>query len=110
MSTKLSPVDAGCLVDGHWGQYGIARVVTLAASLGYADTAGIALAQRKLAAMMPSDAPALSEDDEQALADSADSAETWLNEHAAPQDHMFGWYDGEFYLHSVDWWSEDYAL
>jgi hypothetical protein len=110
MSTLLTSADAGCLIDGHWGQYGVARMVTLAADLGYENHADIALAERKLAAMMPSDAPALSEDDEESLSNAADDVEQWLNENAAPSGYLFGWHDGEFFLQSVDWWNEDYAL
>lgn len=32
---KLTPADAGCWVDGHWGQYAVAHMVNRAEELGY---------------------------------------------------------------------------
>ena len=36
----------------------------------------------------------------------ADDAETWLNEHVAPEGYQFGWHDGEFFLWSNEEWEQ----
>ena len=60
----------------------------------------IALAERDLA-----DDWALDADESDALAFRyAQWAEQWLNAHAAPAGHAFGWHDGVFYLQTADWW------
>ena len=47
-------------------------------------------------------------DDEYAwLSDAGDEVETWLNDNVAPEDHLFGWFDGEFFLQSIDWWNDE---
>lgn len=106
MATKLTPADSGCYVDGHWGQYGTARVVMIAAGYGYPETVDVALAERHLATMGPSDAPGLSDTEFDTLVYAGDAAESWLNENVAPDGHTFGWHDGEFYLWSTESWED----
>lgn len=103
---KAVPSDAGCYVDGQWGQYATARMIGVAKSFGYADAESIDLAERKLAAMLPSIAPGLTDDEEESLVFCADDAEQWLNTEIAPDGYSFGWFDGEFFLQSDEWWSE----
>lgn len=105
--TRATVADAGCWIDGHWGQYGVARMVELAQGHGYSDSEVTDLAARKQAAMGPSDAPGLSDDEEEHLSDAADEVENWLNENVAPEGYSFGWYDGEFFLQSTAWWEEN---
>lgn len=102
---KASVQHVGCLVDGHWGQYGIARMIEIATDFGYLNAEDVGLARRKLAAMMPSNAPALSDDDEQKLIDAADDVERWLNDNVAQDGHSFGWNDGEFFYMAEEWWA-----
>lgn len=96
----------GCLVGGHWGQYAPARMIEVAAELGYADREVIDLAERKLAAMMPSTAPDLSDSEDEALVDADDKVVGWLNENVAVEGHMFGWEDGEFFYQPDAWWED----
>lgn len=98
------------MIDGHWGQYGIARMIQLAGQLGYSDATVLDLASRKLATMMPSNAPELSDGDEDALYWAEMTVTDWLNENVAQSDHLFGWHDGEFFYQSVDWFNEDANL
>lgn len=107
---KADTTDVGCLVDGHWGQYGVAKMIQIAADYGYADAWAQELAAQKLATMGPSTAEPLSDDDEEKLSDAADAAESWLNDYVAADDYCFGWHDGEFFYQSVDWFDEDAAL
>jgi hypothetical protein len=104
---KAIPADAGCYVDGHWGQYGTAHMVMRATEFGYADAEVIDLAARHLDNMGPSDAEGLTDDEYWTLVDASDEVENWLNDNVAPQGHSFGWYEGEFYLGSEQWWEEE---
>lgn len=106
MTKPFAPDDAGCWVDGHWGQYGAARVVDLAITHGWNNAEANDLAARHLASMGSSSAPGLTDDEWERLIDAADAAECWLNDHAAPAGHSFGWHDGEFFLASEAWWQE----
>ena len=105
--TRAEPTDAGCWVDGHWGQYGAARVIEIARDFGWDDAEAIDLATRHLASMGPSTAEGLGEDEFETYVSASDDAETWLNEHAAPDGYSFGWHDGEFFLWSEADWSEE---
>lgn len=106
-TVQVTPADAGCYVDGHWGQYGTARVIEIAAELGYSDRDALEYARRHLASMGPSTDPGLADDEYDAMIGYADDAESWLNDHVAPAGHSFGWSDGEFFLQSADWWDQD---
>jgi hypothetical protein len=118
---KATPADAGCYVEGHWGQYAVAHMVQRAEEYGYASdrTASLKerahrediadLAARKLATMGPSGAPSLTDDEHEALSDASDSVEAWLNDNVAPDGYAFGWLDGEFYLWSDEQWEDPYA-
>ena len=81
--------EVGCWIDGHWGHYAMARLLALAEGLGWPD------------AGEPVD-----EDDLDSLVMACDDAEAWLNDCVAPDGCSFGWYDGEFWLHSNTWWAE----
>lgn len=95
---RAMPADAGCWIDGHWGQYGIARVIDIAVSHGWDDAEADDLATRHLASIGPSSAPDLTNDEFERLVAAADDAEIWLNEHVAPDGFYFEWSDGEFFL------------
>lgn len=107
--TKYTKDQAGCLIDGHWGQYGTARMIQLAHAHGYPRESGIvSLAEAKLDNMGPG-VPEyeLNEKDEEALSDAAAEVETWMNENIAPEGYQFGWNDGEFFLQEDFWWDDD---
>lgn len=106
MTERATPDNAGCWIDGHWGQYGCARLVELADSYGYPGKADIADASDILASMGPSDHEADPEAWEH-IHDAADSAEEWLNDNIAPEGYSFGWYDGEFFLWSQASWDDE---
>ena len=46
--TRALPSDAGCWIDGHWGQYAVARMVAMAESYGYVDEIVAGIAHRHL--------------------------------------------------------------
>jgi len=94
--------EPGCYVDGHWGQYATARMVQIAADFGFRDEQASDLASRHLAAMGPSTAPGLSEDEFERLVDAADDAENWLNDNAPVEGFAWGWNDGEFGLYELE--------
>ena len=115
--TKAESNDAGCWIDGHWGQYGVARMVDIAVSLGYGDPADPKCtdsdiytkhyAQWHLDSMGPSNSLGLDDDMHEQLMWSADRVEQWLNENVAPEGFSFGWHDGEFFLWSTESWEEN---
>jgi len=105
-TTRPLPVDTGCWIDNRWGQYGVARLVEIARNFGYDDALIIDLAERKLAAMLPSNLPQLSDENEELLNSAADEVEVWLDDNVAPEGYSFGWYEGEFFLQSEAWWAE----
>ena len=104
--SRLTSDDAGCWVDGHWGQYAVAHMVNRAEELGYDDAEVISLADRHIASMGRSEDPGLTDDEYGILHDASDDVEAWLNEHVAPEGHYFGWSDGKFFLGSDEWWEE----
>ena len=115
--TKPDANDMGCWIDGHWGQYGVARMVDIADGYGFGDPASPLsthetivishLARWHMAAMMPSSSLELNEEQWEWLMDAADMVEQWLNENVAPEGFSFGWHDGEFFLWSTESWEEN---
>jgi hypothetical protein len=103
---KATPEDAGCYVTGWWGQYAGAHMIAQAQQFGYVNDEVTLLAMRHV----PHTDDELSFDELEALDAGAEDAERWLNDNVAPNDYLFGWHDGEFYLASVDWWNEDSGL
>lgn len=103
---RATPANAGCWVDGHWGQYAVAHLVDKASEWGYADAKVIDIATRHLATIGPSEAPQITDDEHDALSGASDEVEAWLNEHVAPEGYHFGWCDGEFFLWSEETWDE----
>lgn len=106
--------DAGCIIDGHWGQYATARMIELAAQHGYVDPATappfaqndiVDIARRHLASMA-NGAPDIADHEHEELAWTADDVEIWMNDHLAPEGMTFGWHDGEFFLMADDDWNE----
>lgn len=103
--TRAVPAESGCWIDGHWGQYGTARLVSIAHDHGWHEDDAADIAARHLAAMCPSNAAPVTDEEYGALADSggyAEDAEDWLNAHVAPEGYTFGWHDGEFFLSRDD--------
>ncbi len=99
--------ETGCYIDGHWGQYGTARIIEIAHDFGWVDVEASELAAKHLASMGPSTSPDLTDDEHDRLIDAADDAEAWLNDNAADDEHYWGWHDGElFYNHISD--ADDY--
>lgn len=99
MSARATAADAGCWVAGRHGHYAMPGVIEIALAYGWADEQASGIAQRY---------PDLSESDQDALSDTVDDAEQWLNSHVAPQGFSFGWHDGEFFLWSDSEWEGDW--
>ena len=107
MTTRATHEDAGCWVDGHWGQYGVARMVELAEDYGYDDAEVIDIAARHLSECShPGTDANLTDDEHEILFDAVDRVETWLNDQVAPEGYSFGWSDGEFMLWSDASWQD----
>lgn len=100
------PTETGCHVDGHWGQYGAARVIMIAHDLGWDDAEAHAIAATHLRSMGPSTSRSLTDTEADILPDCADDAEAWLNEHAAAPGHAWGWHDGEFFYMPDTFWED----
>jgi hypothetical protein len=103
--SKAAPSDAGCYVDGHWGQYATAHMIERATEFGYTDAEAEFLAHRHLHTCGKSTSPAgmyLTDTEHEVLHECAGDAEEWLNSHAAPEGYSFGWHDGEFFLRQDD--------
>lgn len=99
--TTLEP---GCYVDGHNGQYGIARVISMADDYGFKGSTDedARLIQFAIHAASNWDWPDdMTDDDHEFMHELADEAETFLNEKVAPESLVFGWHDGEFFLSRV---------
>jgi hypothetical protein len=103
---RAKPEDTGCYVDGHWGNYAVAHMVNRSEEFGYDQPEVIALADRHMASMGPSGTEGLTDDEHETLIDASDDVESWLNEHIAPEGYSFGWWEGEFFLWSDEWWEE----
>lgn len=84
---QLTAADAGCWVDGHWGQFGSSRVIQIAHEFGWQDYLVV-------------------HPDDEFIHDYADKAEEWMNNNVAPDGHSFGWYDGEWFLWPYSTWEE----
>lgn len=106
MTPRVSSDDAGCWIEGSWGQYGIARMVEIATDYGYADAEDIRIARGHLAECSIPGSQWVTDDEVESLHDAADSIESWLNAEVAPPGYYFGWADGEFFLQSESWWDE----
>lgn len=110
--TKATPEDAGCYVDGHWGQYAVAHAVERAQEFGYGSDGLIGadevirIAAKHLASMGPSTSEPLTDSEYERLMDASDEVTDWLNVNVAPDGYSFGWHDGEFFLGSAEWWEE----
>jgi hypothetical protein len=116
--TRATPDDAGCWIDGHWGQYGIARMIEIASLHGYVDPATtppfaqqdiVEIARRHLASMGPytEGDDGISDDEHEQLSWTYDDVEAWMNDNVAPEGFSFGWHDGEFFLWSNETWADD---
>jgi hypothetical protein len=105
---KALPTDAGCWIDGHWGQYGPARLVSIAVVYGYDDDRVVSIARRHLdECSHPGVDNEITDDDFDQLSGAIDEVESWLNANVAPEGFSFGWHDGEFYLWSTETWEEE---
>ena len=89
-------METGCYIQGSWGQYAIGRLCSFAEAQGWKNEYSV-------------NEDSLKDFDLDFVVELADEAEAWLNEHVAPPDHSFGWFDGEFYLWSnSDWRSQGF--
>ena len=91
MNQKLTEADAGCWIDGHWGQFGSSRAVQIAHEFGW----------EKYPVVHP---------DEEFIHEIADEAIDWLNDTVAPKGYAFGWWEGELFLQSYADWEDGWGL
>jgi len=95
ISPALPEPEHGCLVDGHWGQYGVTRLIEIATEFGFPIDAADAAEVRKYNA-------GDDDMDPEHVYELADSVEQWLNDNIAAEGSYFGWHDGEFFYSIVD--------
>lgn len=107
--TKASSTDAGCWIDGHWGQYGVARMIEIAAEHGYVNPDIAQLANAKMFECAHPGACLLTDSEDETLEDVCDSVVDWLNENVTPEGCSFNWFEGEFFLNSHEDWLEAYG-
>jgi hypothetical protein len=101
--------EPGCYVAGHAGQYGIVDVIAMAVDVGMVLTPE---ETRAVAAYRNGEDTIASTVYGQidvaawvlGQGELGDTAEAYLNEHAAPAGLSFGWHDGEFFLWSTEDW------
>lgn len=105
---RATSADAGCWIDGHWGQYGITRLIEIANGHGFP------LSPEDETAVETYNAGDFDFESDGQVYDAADwvvqvgdDAEAWLNENVAPEGFSFGWHDGEFFLWSTADWEEE---
>lgn len=105
-------VSTGCWIDGHWGHYGVSRLVDIAQDLGmeisdldesalWAYKNGEEEFQEEVTGEYHS-----SSDWMLMQGGLGDEAEEWLNLNIAKEDYMFSWYEGEFFYMHKSWWEE----
>lgn len=117
----------GCLIDGHWGQYGVDRLIDFAADLGWepereGDRILLDVARQRLANMGPRlgdfdqhewitfHGKDHDEDYEADIIEQviwlSEEIEDWLNNQlpdaATDLGFRFEWYDGEFFLTNME--------
>lgn len=103
--TNGQEVETGCYVDGHWGQYGTARVVEIATDLGWDSPSDLELASRHMASSGPSMEPDITPDEFESLDGASDDAEVYLNS-ITPAGYSWGWSGGELFLWPDHAWAE----
>jgi hypothetical protein len=91
--------ETGCVIDGHWGNYGLSRLLSITDSLlgteFYAEAADAWRESWDSHSDEPWDGFTFEE-----LHEIADDAESELNK-ATPQGFVWHWCDGEFFLSPI---------
>lgn len=106
---RANPVtDLGVWIAGHRGRYATSGLVYRAIEWGFVIDAE---ETRAVDAYEDGEDDFLSDGGDRLdaydwVVDMADRAEAWLNEHVAPEGHLFAWCDGEFCLWTEAEWDE----
>lgn len=101
-------LEPGCYIESSWGIYGQAKMVLIAAELGYTGKEINAAKKLMLEHDMPGVDARLRDSEWDLLSES--NAEQWLNDTIVPEGYSFGWNDGEFFLWSTSDWEECDAM
>jgi hypothetical protein len=110
--TRMTPADAGMLVDGVHGYYATVRMVDIATAHGWVpselDAALIESRRHPERDDVPEILQALADSDSlpECWEELVTEVQDWLDLNVAPDGHLFGWEDGSFYLASQEWWCE----
>ena len=95
---RWNETNSGCIVDSHQGQYAVIYLIQLAQSEGMATDSWINTA---ILAYINAEA---TDDQYEMVIWLGDEALAYLNEHCAPADHLFDWFEGNVMLwHSERW-------
>jgi hypothetical protein len=100
---RWTPADAGCLISSGHGWRSVGYVIQMAMDNGYSDKASDRLAVTAFLDNRTTftDSFGIEQDTSDWVLDQgglADTAVDWLNEHIAPEGHLFHWHEGDFYL------------
>jgi hypothetical protein len=112
IETKFQ-LSTGCIIDSHWGHYGVARLVDIAQEYGMeiSDLDEEAVwAYRNNMEEFQDEATGEFHSAPGWIFDQGglgDEAEDWLNENVAKEGFSFGWNDGELFYMNDEWWDED---
>lgn len=120
--TRLTPADAGCLVDGSHTNVLSASLamVDIAQAYGWEprtheaelDLALIEWARHPEREDLPEVLAGIANCLPECFTDLCRDIEDWLNDMVAPEDdadgtvYVFGWHDSDFFLASGEWWCE----
>lgn len=109
MTEKMQPA-TGCWIDGHWGQWGITRLIEIAKEYGFVTQEDDELA---LFNYRQGDDGFIYDGQLRSASDwilsqggLGDAAEEWLNKNIADEGFAFGWHESEFFYMDESWWEE----
>lgn len=109
-SIGLEP-STGCWIDGHWGHFGVTRLIEIAQDYGYElcdDDEKAVHAFKDWIDEFEGDCGEYHNAADWILMQGGlgDDAEEWLNENVAREGYNFGWNDGEFFYMNHNWWDD----
>lgn len=111
--TSIGPdyeFSTGCWIDGNWGHYGVARLISIVQDLGMeiSDLDESALvAYNNWDEEFQDEVTGEYHSSYEWLFSLGDEAEDWLNENIAKPGYLFGWFESELFYMPYSWWDEN---
>jgi hypothetical protein len=101
VTKKWEANEVGCIIEGHNGWRVTGILIDIAADQGFKPSdEWLAIRDQFFEGDI--------DDEFETIAEEADRAENWMNENLAIDDHVFTWFDGEFYYCKVE--DEDFTI